>query len=446
MAMTDGTIVARSLGSRLFSTATTVVTVAVAVGLMLTLLSMRDSSRRAFERGAGSTQLLISRDASPLVSVLNGIFYANPPADDLTLAEYNTIASLPNEFAIPTQLGDSFRGLPVLATTAEFFSRFVPAFDPDTGASTPWVVAEGRVFDRPFEVVLGARAAKGTGLVVGDEISLYHGFPRSRRAAATDGGGDDPHVHDEYRYRVVGILEATGTPHDRALFTDLPSSWVLHAHDRRRDAAPIEERASLTTTVDDITDDDKRITGVLYRAPSRGGGLGGSSAFIFTVRDELQKRDPSLTIAEPSNEVRGLFEIVGDIDQILVAMSAVVMLSSAIGIMLALYNSMEQRRRQIAILRVLGFARGRVFGLVVTESAVIGAAGAVIGVGLALLGTNAVADVLKAELGLVIEPVFTPRWTMLVAMSSVAMSSVAGVVPALVAYRTPVAQHLKPLG
>lgn len=444
MALTDGAIVARSLASRMFSTATTVVTVAVAVGLMLTLISMRDSGRRAFDRGAGNAQLLITRDSSPLVSVLNGVFYANPPVASLTWAEYEGIAGrFPSEYAIPTQLGDSYRGLPVLATTAEFFTKFVPAFSGGEGRA--WRVAEGRVFEGAFEVVLGARAAAATGLNIGDEISLYHGFPRSKRAQDGEaGGGADPHVHDEFSYRVVGIMALTGTPHDRALFTNLESSWVLHAHDRRKDGA--SDPGSVVTTVDDIVESDRKITGILYRAPARGGAGGsGASAFIFTVRNELGS-DPTLVVAEPSTEIRNLFEIVGDIDQILVGMAAVVMVSSGIGIMLALYNSMEQRRRQIAILRVLGLGRGRVFGLVVTESAVIGSIGAVAGVLLALVGTRVVAGILRDELGLVIEPVFTARVVMVVAMASVGLSALAGIVPAVVAYRTSVAKHLKPLG
>ena len=144
MAMTDWTIIRRSMTSRLFSTVTTVITVAIAVGLMLTLLSMRDSGRRAFERGSGNMHMLISNDSSPLVSVLNGIFYANAPARAITPARFAEIAnSFPAEYAIPTQLGDRYMGLPVLATTREFFTKFSPNPDFKPGsAELGWKLAE----------------------------------------------------------------------------------------------------------------------------------------------------------------------------------------------------------------------------------------------------------------------------------------------------------------
>src|SRR5687768_15199732 len=131
MALTEFTIIRRSLGARLFATGATVVTVAIAVALLLVLLSMRESWRRAFDRGSGNMHILVSRDASPLVALLNGVFYANPPQRWLGWSEYERIATeyAPAEssaYAIPVQYGDSYRGSPVLATTRAFFEKFQP--------------------------------------------------------------------------------------------------------------------------------------------------------------------------------------------------------------------------------------------------------------------------------------------------------------------------------
>ena len=122
------------------------------------------------------------------------------------------------------------------------------------------------------------------------------------------------------------------------------------------------------------------------------------------------------------------------------------MASSGIAIMLALYNSMEQRRRQVAVLRVLGASRARVFGLVVTESALIGLLGAAVGALVAVGGAFLAADALKDRVGLVIDPALPPRAVLAVVLATVALASLAGIVPALVAYRTSVANNLRPLG
>jgi len=424
VAVSDWTIVRRSVTGRMFSSVTTVLMVGVSVGLMLTLLSMRRSGERAFERGSGDMHMLISNDSSPMVSVLNGIFYANAPANFIPWATYEGLrASYPFEYAVPTQLGDSFRGRPVMATTREFFT----AFSPDAGSA--WRVAQGDLFDGAFQVVLGAEAARATGLAIGDRINVFHGAPRDQGA----------HAHAEYDYEVVGILAPTGGPHDRALFTDLTSAWILHAHDRR---ALEPGGAPGLTTEADLTDADRKITGVYAKLASRGGG---APAALPQVLAQLRAR-PDVIVAQPRGEIQRLFGIVSNIDQVLLGMAAVVMVSSAAAIMLTLYNAMEQRRRQVAVLRVLGASKGRIFGLVMTESALLGLLGGAVGIALAWAGGRAVAAVMWARLGLVIEAGLEARIALAVAMGAVALAALAGVAPAVAGYRTSVARNLRPIG
>lgn len=432
MAISDFTIIRRSLVSRLFSTVTTAITVAVAVGLLLVLLSMRDAGEQAFRRGSGNMHLLVSKESSPMVSVLNGVFYANAPGgfmlvdDPARDDDFQRIASDPRvAFAVPIQQGDSYAGLPVTATSPEFFTLFEPA------EGEAWEFASGEAFDEPFEVVLGARAAQMSGLRLGDTIYLTHG----RSDAAARAGGPEPHVHREFAYEVVGVLAPTGSSHDRALFTDLPSSWTIHAHDRR-----LRQDPGVVTTPDDVTPQDRKITAVYLRAATRPGSAasGAVNSLAYQLRSE------GFMVAEPGSEIPKLFEIVGGVNAILVAMAGVVLVSGAISIMIALYNSMEQRRRQIAVLRVLGASRGRVFGLIVTESAVLGLLGAVCGVLVGVAGGGLTAAALKARLGVVVTPVYPAEWILLVIVAAVVLASLAGVVPAVAAYRTSVARNLRP--
>lgn len=420
------TIVRRSMSARMFSTVTTVLLVGVSVGMMLLLLSMRDSGRKSFERGIGNMHMLISRDSSPLVSVLNGVFYANPPANPIRWSEFEQLqGSLRFPLVmIPTQQGDSYRGRPVMATVPEFFTDFEPV------VGEPWAFAEGEAFGAPFEVVVGAEAATGAVLSVGDVINLSHGGPRDPNA----------HVHGEFEYTVVGVLEPTGSPHDRALFTDLTSSWVLHAHDRRKLAIGPD----VVTTPEDLVDEDKLITGIYGRALGRPGSSG-PPAFLPQVLVTLQ-RNPNFTVAEPGRQINELFKIVGNIDKILIAMAGAVMVSSAIAVMLAMYNSMEQRRRQIALLRVLGASRGRIFRLVIVESAIIGLVGALVGVVVALVGGVVVSGVLEARIGLVVQPTLDWALTGTVIGATVVLAVLAGLVPAVAGYRTSVVRNLRPLG
>ncbi|MBK7403297.1 MAG: ABC transporter permease [Phycisphaerales bacterium] len=447
MAISDFTIIRRSLTSRLFSTVMTALTVAVAVAMLLVLLSMKDAGEQAFSRGSGDMHLLVSKDSSPLVSVLNGIFYANAPAAPILRPEFDRVASDPRvAIAIPTQQGDSFAGLPVMATSAEFFTKFQPS------QGRPWEFASGRAFEKPFEVVLGARAARETGLKIGDGIYLSHGRSNAAVRVTADDHADNHeehahedheegaaepagHVHREFPYTIVGILKPSGSAHDTALFTDLTSAWTIHAHDRRE-----REDPTAKTTPADITDEDRKITGIYVRAASRPGAdaSGAVGQLAYQLRQE------GFTVAEPSKEIPKLFKIVGGINAILVAMAGVVLVSGSISIMIALYNSMEQRRRQIAVLRVLGASRGRIFGLVLTESALLGLLGALGGVVLGMLAGGLTAGALRGRLGIVVTPVYPPEWVLIVIVAAVLLASVAGLIPAVAAYRTSVARNLRP--
>lgn len=457
--MNDFTIIRRSLAARKLSTVFTSLSVAVAVALMLVLFMMRDSGRAAFERGSGNMHMLLSADSDPLTAILNSVFLAAPPRRPLEHAKFEQLAAkAPWEYFIPTQIGDSYRGLPVFATTGDFFTKFKP------GPDETWRLKSGRFFDKDFEIVLGFRAAEATGLKVGDKIALTHGMPKTRAQMQEEGiSGEQPapHVHEEYKFEVVGILEPTGGAHDRALITGITSAWILHAHDRRekeehlRDAGAgnkEEEHGDehdhdhgheALTTEADLIDSDKKITGVYARVMTRPGS--DSSAMIPVVFSQM-RTDPTITVAQPTQEINKLFAIVGSVDQILIAMAAVVAASSGISILLALYNSMEQRRRQIAVLRVLGASAGRIFRLVLAESLLLGAIGAAFGVVAALIGARIVASEMKARLGLVIEPSIAPLMGVYVVGGAILLAGIAGLLPAFVAYRTSVAKNLRPLG
>ena len=173
--MSDLRLILRSLLSRPTSSIITILLIALAVALLLSMRSLRDAGRQSFTRGVGNAHLIVSAETSPLVTVLNGLFYANPPRAPITEAKANQIIeSFPWAMAIPTQLGDSFLGHPVIATTPEFIEQFEPA------PGEPWRLAKGRVIEGPLDVVLGSRVARDTGLGIGDRLHLT---PARRREA-----------------------------------------------------------------------------------------------------------------------------------------------------------------------------------------------------------------------------------------------------------------------
>ena len=427
--MSDLTIVLRSLRTRLFSTTVVVLLVAVSGGLLLAILSLRSAGERAFRRGTGNAHLLVSRDGSPLVSVLNGLFYANPPKAPIDQAKLDELrASFPWAMFVPTAVGDSYRTFPVVATESDFFTKFEPVL------ADPWRFTEGRAFDKSFEVVIGSAVARETGLRIGAKLVLTHGSGKSR-----EGGADEhAHEHTQYQYTVVGILAPTGSPHDRALFTDLTSCWILHAHDRFE-----REGVEKSVTAADLVPADKVVTGVLLRLPSRDNA---SAPPALPSQYERLRRDGSVTVANPSREVERLFDIVQSVDVLFLAMAAATLVSSSFAILLSMVNSMSERRRQVAILRVLGASSLRIFWLVLTESTIVGLLGAALGVAVCGAVLFTATRWLIATHGIMIAPELDPHSAVMVAMGITLLAAVAGIVPSILAYRTPVARNLRPIG
>jgi putative ABC transport system permease protein len=426
--MNDLSIVFRSLASRRFSSVTVTLLVAMSAGLLLAILSLRAAGSRAFERGTGNAHILVSRDGSPLVSVLNGLFYANPPKAPIEEAKVEELrASFPWSMFIPTAIGDNYRNFPVIATVPEFFTKFEPV------AGEPWQFAQGRAFTRNFEVVVGAAAARETGIRIGATITFMHGAGMSREGIAVPA-----HEHKEYAFEVVGILEPTGAPHDRALFCSLESSWILHAHDRFE-----REGRHKLVTAEDLDAEDRVVTGVLLRLPSRDPNA--APPALVSQYDRL-RRDVSITAAIPANEVQRLFTIVSSLDVLFIAMAAATVVFAAVAILLSMMNSMAERRRQIAILRVLGASRARIFWLVLTESTIIGLAGSVTGVVFCAIALFVATRWMLDAHGIVIAPELDGRSAVLVAMATTLLAALAGLLPSVLAYRTSVARNLKPLG
>ena len=448
MPLSDTRIIARSLRSRPVTTATTVASVGVAVGLVLLLVSLQGAAEGALRRGAGNAHLLLSRDTGALTSVLNGVFYANPPSRAMRMSEYDALLTRPRapgppleayvDWAIPTAIGDTFRGDPVVATTPEFFTSFEPA------PGEPWAIDEGRMFEANFEMVVGAQIARRFDLNLGDQIVVVHGASRRDQGGIIRAGGQneavdesDPSLHTDTPFTIVGIMKPTATPHDRVLAHDLESTWILHAYEARG-VEPSELKAG------DLIDRERLITGALIRVATREGA---DASAALPVAFEMIRRDPGgFTVASPVDQINRLFRIVADVNLLLMAVTTLAALSGVSGVALAMINSMSLRRRQIAVLRVLGASRGRVFSLIITESAIIGAIGAVVGVAIAAVGLRLSAGFVRAQLGLAIPTAPDWQWAIPLIASAVLLSALAGLGPALMAYRTSVLAHLKPLG
>lgn len=301
-------IAMKSLARRRLSTALTALGVAIGVALVVFVFQVRDSTKRSFDAaGRGYDVVIGGIRTSSITSVLSTIFLVDSPTDRIPVEAYDFVKQDPRvRYAIPYAIGDVFRGHRVIGTTPEFFDAIE---DAEGKALKTHVRPGGRVFagGDEFEAVVGAVAAEKAGLAAGSQFTVSHGM--------VEGG----HAHKE-QWTVVGILEPTGTPNDRAVFITLGSFFHVGGHERKGAAAPTPDPTPVPSMDPEPADHDADHGDADH--DDEGTGVWAVSSIVVRlkvaptrlqfVEDMNQRRD--LRAAIPQREITRLFDIVANVD------------------------------------------------------------------------------------------------------------------------------------
>ncbi len=392
-------VVAKSLRQHALSTWVTAVSIAMATGLLLAVWAVKDQSLRAFSNVTGGFDAVFGPRGSELNLVLFGVFHMDKAPGTLPWADYEALQRDRRNIkaAVPIVVGDNFKNFRIVGTSADYFS-----VEYQRGRSL--TLAQGRHFAAGAqEAVLGSFVASRLGLRVGDVFAPYHGLEY------------DPSQKHEAEYLVVGILRPSNTPADHVLWIPLLGAQNMPGH--RAEAA---------------TD----ISAVLLQFNSAVQGP------VFA--DQVNKGTRDKTVAMIAPTVTRFFQRFEWLRVVLGAMAALVALVGAGGILASLYNTMNERRRELAILRALGARRSTVFGAMVMEAAAISALGALGGFGVYALCASAAAHYLRQHTGVVIDPWETSAVFVVAPAAVVVAGAAAGLLPAFKAYQTDVAENLAP--
>ncbi|MDP6129601.1 MAG: ABC transporter permease, partial [Planctomycetota bacterium] len=408
-------IVTRNLRRRPLATVLTSFSVALGVALFSTVGAVRRASEEGFQRSAAICDLVVGPKGSSLELVLNSLYHMGQSQGNIPFSVLQSLNERPGvEWTIPSAVGDSYRGYRVVGVTDELFSR--------AGLS----VQNGESFSFSTEDLIRERTEGHhdghevtpavIGSLVAKDLSLGAEFFPSHNLRE-EGGAEE---HHDSPTKVIGELAATGTPMDRAIFIPLSDFYAIDGH------KPTKESSAGGT-----------------RDP-----LGLSSIFLRTKpgfhhiriwRDLNDRLDTQA--ARPADQVRKLFEIIGGVDRALRLVAALVMAVALIGVLVAIYNTMGARKKEFAILRALGAGRQTVLAMVVAESAGLAAFGGLMGLFFAGAGTWAASGYLQTQTGVLVSAI--PGLSELqLLLGVIIVGGLAGLVPALSAYRTEAAKHL----
>jgi putative ABC transport system permease protein len=399
--MTLPLIVRRSLRQHALSTTVTALSIALAGGLLMSVWVVKEQSQRTFTQVNAGFDAVLGARGSKLQLVLNSIFHLEASPGNVAASDYEYIRHHPAvKLAIPIAVGDNLRGFRIVGTIPEFFTQV------EYAPGRHFALAAGKIFDPAAkEALLGSFAARRLGLAVGDTFHPFHGLVY-----------DAANQHKD-TYQVTGILAPSNTPVDKVVWIPIHGLQTMAGHDPRS-----------ATDVSAVL--------IQLRSPSAG----------FMLDIMYNKQGNRLTFAYPIGAIMAeLFQKIGWFDRVLALVAYMVGLVSAAGVLVAIYNSMSARRRDIAILRALGAGRLFLFGAVVLEAAAIGAIGMALSFGAYAAIVSAVAAVIQAQTGVRLEAFAYSPVMLWAPLAMVALCALCGLLPAWKAYRTDVAENLAPI-
>jgi putative ABC transport system permease protein len=450
-------IALRSIQQRALASTLTSVSMGLGVALVVAVLVIHSVVADSFRNSAGlGYDMIVGAKGSKLQVVLNTVYYLSAPVENIPWSYYKEFTDGKFkgyiEKAVPCCLGDYYEEFRVVGTTAEMFTLKPPR-------SQGYTCAAGEIFrpDDFFGAVIGATVARKTGLTVGSTFQPTHG--------ASDG-----HKHDPFT--VVGVLRPTGTPNDRALFINIEGFYLLenhakpldepadvpaqgqqpvdHEHDQAEEPADHDHAEEHDHDHDHehgdehhhqpLPENQREVTAVLLLTAAPEGVPPGLAA--MSLVKQINKGSVAQVVL-PIREIATLLELfVAPMEMLLLGLTVLIVIVAGVGILVSIYNSMSERRREIAVMRALGASRGAVMLIVLLESILLALAGGLLGwlLGHALLGILAPWVALETGVSIAFWQAALPELVIIPGL--VILATVVGFLPALVAYQTDVAKAL----
>ncbi|TMP70617.1 peptide ABC transporter permease [Pseudoalteromonas sp. S1609] len=395
----------KSLLNRRASVLLTLLTIAISVMLLLSIERVRIDAKSSFSNTISGTDLIVGARTGDIQLLLSSVFRIGHTNNGVSWQSYQYITKQRGvKWSIPISLGDSHKGQAVLGTTLDYFKHYRFA------KKQPLAFTQGQAFSSINEVVIGSEVASKLAYKIGDEIVISHGM-----------GNTSFHHHDDNPFKVVGILKPTGTPVDKTLHVPLAAIELIHGgghhdHDDHHDHSSHA-----------LVGHPKKITAFLMGFDS--------PLYTLQIRRNINqfKPEPLLAIM-PTVTLKELWEMLAIIEKILLLFSFVVVIISLLGMLTTLLANLNQRRRELAILRSVGARPWQLFSLISIESLLTTFLGCLVGCTLfyALMGTTA--GYLQSQAGVSISISMLSDYELTLIGVIMAAGFIIGLIPATRAY------------
>ncbi|AMO55188.1 peptide ABC transporter permease [Endozoicomonas montiporae] len=416
--MSIASLALKSLRNRKTTAVLTIFSIAVSVALLLGVERVRVEAKNSFTSTISGTDLIVGARSSSINLLLYSVFHIGNATNNITWQTYEELSSNPAvAWTVPIALGDSHQGYRVVGTTQGMFDHYRYANDQSLSFKS------GAAFDDLYDAVIGSEVALALGYSVGQPITLSHGVEATSLQE-----------HDDKPFVISGILEPTGTPMDRVIMISLEGIEALHI-DWVSGAPPIP---GFTISADRTRQMDLQPTSITAYFV----GLKSRVAAFRYQRMINDYRQEALSAILPGVALQELWRLVGSAEKALLAVSVMVVLAGLIGMLTTILTSLNERRREMAILRSVGARPGHIFALMVSESLIYAIAGTALGFALQYGLLFAVQPSLQKYFGFYLAITAPGAVEWLIASIVIGSATILGIIPAWRAYRNSLADGL----
>ena len=333
-----------SLYARLLTVSMTVLAISLSLMLYLSVEKLRSSAYTSFTNTISQTDLIVGSRTGSVQLLLYSVFRIGNATNNITWESYEDIINRDEiKWSVPISLGDSHKGFRVMGTNADFFKRYKYRGDRSLK------IEEGKYFADLYDVVIGFGVAEKLGYNISTPLIVSHGLKSFLE-------------HDDQPFKVSGILAKTGTPVDNTIIVSLEAIEAIHVD--WSSGAKIPGKA---TPIDQIRKMDlspSNITAVLLGVNSK--------LTIFQLQRWINEYpEEALTSILPGVALQELWRIVGVVENILLGISSIVILTTLMGMTAIVFSSLSERRREMAIWRAMGASPKIIIGLLMLEAFII---------------------------------------------------------------------------
>lgn len=407
----------KSLRARWLTAFLTVLAIAVSVMLMLGVEKLRAGARQSFVDTISGADLVVGARAGSIQLLLYSVFRIGNATNNISWESYQDIAKRPEvAWVVPLSLGDSHRGFRVLGTTPAYFEAYRYRRDKHLR------LLAGKGLTDIFDTVIGAEVAAKLGYKIGDRIVVGHGL-----------GAVSFVEHDDLPFVVSGILERTGTPVDRTVHVSLEAIEAIHVN--WQDGIRVPGSKITAQEVRAMKLQPKAITAALV-------GLKSRIATFKMQRAINTYREEPLSAVLPGLALQELWELLGTAETALQVISVMVVITALLGMAIMILTTLNERRREMAVLRSVGAGPGTIAGLLVAEAGALTLAGVLVGSLATYAGLFLLQPMIDRMYGLYIPVGGVTGAELSVLCGVIVAGFLMGLLPALRAYRLSVADGM----